>query len=92
MNKIVYKLPLPRPGENFRYSLRHGFIKVHVGLQNNDAYMWFEVNPEETRQVEVQFMCVGTGWNIDDVRFSHIGTIVAGDGLVWHYYAKFIDD
>ena len=54
--------------------------------------MWFEVNPEETRQVEVEFICVGTGWNIDDVRFSHIGTIVTEDGFVWHYYAKFIDD
>ena len=91
MSKVVYKHPLPNPGDSSRYYLRLGFQSVHVGLQEGMPTHWFEINPNQRALSEIEFICVGTGWTIENDTFWHLGTIIK-DEFVWHYYARFIND
>ena len=90
MNKVVYKLQLPEPGQIFDARLSRVVGFLHVGLQMGKPCLWFEVDPETKETVEYMITCVGTGWAFEGERCFHIGTIVTDSGFVWHYYAHIV--
>ena len=91
MSKIVYHHPLPNPGDTFKYHLRVGFMSLHVAMREGMPTHWFEVNTNQTKTSEIEIICVGTGWTIENDAFWYLGTIIK-DEFVWHYYARFIND
>lgn len=92
MATVVYKLPLPEPNKYSRYHLRRGFLSLHVANQYNQPTLWFQVEQDETVTLEVQFICVGTGWPLPSNDYWHVGTLVTETGFVWHYYAKYVNE
>lgn len=91
MTKIVYKVELPEPGQPKQYAMTYGFIIRLVALQNHKPMLWFEVTVEEQSRTKIEVIGVGTGWPVD-TEFWYLGTIITESGLVWHYYAKFINE
>jgi hypothetical protein len=40
------------------------------------------------QQQRVQYLIMGTGWNMEDDESYHVGSAITADGLVWHVYGK----
>ena len=91
MNKVVYKVQLPRPGTLVEVELRTGVVFLHVGLQNNQAFLWFEVDPEVKEAHTYRFSCLGTGWTFEGSTQVHVGTIIDSANYVWHYYSQIVE-
>ena len=91
MNKVVHKVQLPRPGTKLRIDICTGVTFLHVGLQNANAFLWFDVDPANTETREYEFTCVGTGWAFEDSNHMPIGTIIDKEEYVWHYYYRILD-
>lgn len=90
MNRVVHKLYLPLPGDSITKELPYAFVNRHVALQNGKACLWYEIDTTETKRVEVEIICIGTGWDYHS-DFWYLGTVLA-EGYVWHYYARFINE
>lgn len=91
MNKVVYKVQLPEPGQVKEYSLTYGFVSRYVAIQKGKPMLWFEVVIGEQQHSKIEVICVGTGWPID-TNYWHLGTILTESGFVWHFYAKYINE
>lgn len=84
--RIVYKVKLPKPGYSINYMAPRSFFPIHVDLVNNEAFLWFEWDPEDKCTNPITFTCVGTGRAFDDLNQVHLGTVIDTNDLVWHYY------
>lgn len=80
---------------------RHAVIKLkmpssavilHVDRQENNAYLWATVNPEETNTDEVEILVLGTGEKIEQnefLKWRHLGTVQLYEGnLVLHFFIR----
>lgn len=91
MNKVVYKIHLPRPGTTLQVDIRTGATFLHVGLQNTNTFLWFDVDPENRETRTFEFSCVGTGWGFEDNNHIHLGTVINDAEYVWHYYYRIVE-
>lgn len=85
--KVIWKYTLEEHVNDL--ALPKGYEILSVVEQHNNITLYCLVNPEEEKE-DVQFLMVGTGWNIpdgasDDMKF--IGTVLTTNGLlVWHVF------
>lgn len=91
MSKVVYKIDLPKPGDSIHVYFRTSFKPLHVGLQNDIARLWFEVDPTEKDGEPVELICIGTGWTVDTPDIQYMGTIIDG-AFTWHYYFRYFNE
>jgi len=59
---------------------------VHFGAQNGKLYFWAEISDEAPLN-EVEFIAIGTGWELPPGAEFHRGTCQV-DGFVWHLYER----
>lgn len=85
MSKKIYKYRL----DNVAY-IPNGFKVLKVGVQDNNFFMWAEVDPEVTSSGR-EFLILGTGADAPREPFSHLETLIVGK-YVWHIYIKEIND
>ena len=65
----------------------HGEI-LHLGVQNEQVYIWVKVNPYN-KGVKRTFRVCGTGHPIEEREYetlSHIGTFQFNNGFVGHVF------
>ena len=81
--KTIYKYHIERTDRQL-IVLSVDARTIHVGLQNNELYLWAEVSTDallEQRTIYVR----GTGHPFIGTEGRHLGTVM--DGLfVWHIY------
>lgn len=77
--KRVFKYPI---GIRTTLELPIGAKFLDVQLQNDDAHMWFEVDPDAKTEPR-KFFIVGTGHEFNGGKY--LGTFQNGP-FVWHVY------
>lgn len=63
-----------------------GGIVRHLGVQNDNAYIWVEIDPAK-ELVERKFSIYGTGWDLTEDVGTYVGSIQEGP-FVWHLYEE----
>jgi hypothetical protein len=87
MTKVIFKYPLMQGLGLQPLQIELGAKIIHVGFQNEQLYLWAEVDMnviQETIDIFIQ----GTGQNLYEFQtldLSFIGTAV-GNPFVWHVY------
>ena len=83
--KKIYKYPLGRNGEIAELT-GHFTRGLTVQAQNGMPHIWIEID-EESPEVTISVVAVGTGWEIpDELCENYLGSVQDGFGYVWHYY------
>jgi len=86
--RVVYKYKLASSQQVLE--LRRGFKVVHTGSQGirnsvgEENFIWIELDLENAIE-NVVFHTFGTGHNIMNPSYKHIGSIFNG-AYVWHIY------
>lgn len=62
---------------------------LHVGLQNNRAYAWCELDPMADQSRQTPVIEIPTGYEFDNDEYDHIGTVVYDTmAIVIHFYRR----
>jgi hypothetical protein len=83
MNKTIWKFAFPIVGQ-FTLDLPRGARVLHTELQQGQATLWAEVDPDAPT-VPFHFAIVATGGPIPPGDVRYIGTFQAPP-FVWHLY------
>jgi hypothetical protein len=62
-----------------------GIEIVAVAAQNTEIYIWGICNPEAAKE-ERAFIVISTGDDLSNSHGEHIGTVLPGDGSVYHVF------
>lgn len=81
--KTIYKYPIDMSGKTFSVMLPSPFKFLRTSLQNNQPFMWLEVDKDAVKS-ESKFCLWGTGQDIPDSA-AYLGTFDYGP-LVLHLY------
>lgn len=84
MSRKVFKYPLPRNRQKFEIALPP-FKFLRVGFQNENLFMWCEVEPERGVSTS-KFSLYGTGQDISD-NAVYLATYDDGP-FVFHLYQE----
>lgn len=79
MKQKVFKYPYTGAPQ----ALPQGARFLHAGNQDGAAFMWFQVDPNATRE-ERTFRIVGTGQDVEE-EWEHLTTWFDAP-FVWHLY------
>ena len=85
--EVIWKYEIEIQDEQIISIPAHGMI-LHVGVQNNVAYIWVKVNPYNKAEKR-RFAVYGTGHGIASVKnktLDHIGTFQFTNGFVGHIF------
>ena len=63
---------------------------LHVNNQNDEIYVWIDVDTDEKKMETLIFKIYGTGHPREDPE-EYIGTVFIKD-MVWHIYKPFKDE
>ena len=84
--KVIYKYPLGVEGEVTK--IEDWLVQIFdIQSQDGQPVMWALVDTDRKEEIPVEIYCAGTGWSIPD-GVHYLGTAIAGDGYVWHYFAN----
>lgn len=78
----IYKYPTM--GGAFSITMPQGAETLHFGYQDHEGFVWAKVDTDKPTELR-RFIVVGTGFDIGDYAFKHIGTALDGL-LVWHLF------
>lgn len=93
MSRVIYKYALTEQGVIVRGDNQK---VVLTGIDyNNDPSVWVELHHpladahhDAVPQQRVQYLIMGTGWNMEDDESFHVGSYISPGGFVWHVYGK----
>ena len=88
MTTTIWKYHVPVGTQKLQ--IPKGGIIRYYGLQDDEPYLWIEVDPKEAPEQRT-FSVYGTGHNIrqTDYHLTYIGTIIGHRGkFVWHLYER----
>lgn len=81
----IYKYPL-KIGLT-RLNVSTYFRPLSVAMQGDEVCLWAIVDPNIPHGYVKLFQVLGTGHDVDPKTHSHIGTVLAMNGLlVWHVF------
>lgn len=83
--KVIYKYELSFPVSTV-VTDPHARL-LNVDIQSGVIMVWALVDPERdvARDVNHEFLIVGTGWEFDPKQFTYYDTVQI-NGLVWHVF------
>jgi len=69
----------------FTIDMPDGATLLHVGVQNGQACLWAEINPDAPKKPYL-FYSVGTGHGSVPEDGAYLGTAILPTGFVFHVY------
>lgn len=94
MAKVIWKYKLPRRPAQQAIMLPKGAIVRHAGWQDDEIFLWVEVDPKQKKLEGHRFCVLQTGEDFSDVVSQHRfhGTLVKPDGsLVYHVFERMVE-
>ena len=90
---VIYKYEL-FPSQEVEYTGSFNqFLKA--GEQDGKLMLWTENYLDDRNDTTISFVVVGTGWGyvkcIDGTYLKYIDTVQMSDGLVWHVFARLLE-
>jgi len=80
---MIHKQVVNMSGGNIIVPYGSSFLKA--GVQQGNIVLWYEFDPQETREAKVEVLILGTGWDKDTSGYTYIDSVFI-DVFVWHIY------